>query len=134
MLIYGPSIGQEVRNFTVVGFWGPQRVVVATGVVVGVVIGTAAVVMAFVVIGGAVVAAFVVVGGEIVVVVDAIATGPFIVSVIVLINLKGTPWQRPLKSSVSIDHTIDPPKFIDTAYSAYGNKASKSLKGYCRLR
>lgn len=48
-------------------------------------------------------------------VVGSTTRGPFIASLIVLIKTKGSP-QRPLKSSVSMDHTIAPAKPIDKAY------------------
>lgn len=77
-----------------VGFWGPQRVVVAAGATVGAAVGGfvtgAAVVVAFVVTGETVVVAFVVTGAEVLLVVDWITMGPFIDSVIVLISIKGT--------------------------------------------
>ena len=92
--------------------------VVVDGVVVrGVVVG--GVVVGGVGVGGVVVDGFGV-GGVVVGVTDAevVASGtiPFIELTIVLMRIKGSLWQRALKSSVSMDHTIAPAKFMETAY------------------
>lgn len=83
--------------------------VVVRGVVVDGVIGVGGVVVDGVGVGGVVVG---VTTAE-----DVVYwTPPFIELTMVLMRIKGSLWQRALKSSVSMDHTIAPAKFMETAY------------------
>ena len=94
---------------TVVGTVGAVvgAVVGTVGAVVGAVVGTVGTVVGAVV-GTVGIVEGVVKGAGVV----GMTIGPFIASIMVLINENGFPSHVPWKSSVSIDQTMAPPKFM----------------------